>query len=196
MESQTGSNPTFCHDPVTRERQVLAMVGNGQSQVRAISQRQPHQIWVVHRVAVVTEGYHSRSGQLLHLGQLFSITAFGDAADRIHADYCILPGTTVYQVHHRSVVDRRLGVGHAANCGKATPSRRTGTSSNGLFVLETGLAQVAMDVDKSWAGHQTVGFDDLASLGNLVGTDPVPGTLSGRPGPGYRLLHPDHGPDQ
>ncbi len=42
--------------------------------------------------------------------------------------------------------------------GEATPSRRSGARLDRLGILAAGLAQVRVQIDKTWQGNQAVGI--------------------------------------
>jgi hypothetical protein len=55
------------------------------------------------------------------------------------------------------VIQRRLGVGHAADSGEASSGSSPASGGDGFLVLKTGLSQVAVEVNKSGADYQPLG---------------------------------------
>ena len=175
VQAQVGRHRTFSHDPVARQRLVLAVVADGQAQVQAVDQGQAHQIGVVHRVAVIAESHHTGAGQFFHLRQFVTLALLGDTADRQYADQRILAGFLLDEFDHRGVVDGRVGVGHGAEGGKPALGRGLGAGGDGLFILEARFPKMAVQVDEPRAGHKAGAVNDLAAVGDAVNPQPTGG---------------------
>ena len=142
----------------------LAVVDDGQAQISAVSEGQPHQGRIIYRVAVVAKTDTAGGGQFLQIGQLAPGPAFANAADDQHAHRgrrAALP----HIVHNGGVVNGGVGVGHGADSGKAAAGRRRRAGSNGFLVLKARLAQMGMDINKAGADHHSGGIDNP----NVVG---------------------------
>lgn len=69
-------------------------------------------------------------------------------------------GLAEYEFDFGVVVERRIGVGHAGNGGKAAGDGGGGTGGDGFLFLVTRLAKVNVHVDESGGDDEAGGVDD------------------------------------
>jgi hypothetical protein len=151
---------------------VLAMIADRDAQIAAVGKRHAHQRRIVHRVAIVAEGYHPGSSEFLHVSQFTPRSSPGNATDNFNVDWRRVP-LGGDEIHHRRIVNRRIGVGHGTYRREAAPGRGERSGGYGFFVLESRLSQVSMDVYETGTNYQARGiYYPSATVSNDI---PEPG---------------------
>ena len=167
-QAQASGNSSLGHDAVGAEVDVLAVVAYGAAQVGAVGQSHAHQVGVLDRVSVVAEGDGPRSGQLLKVGQFAPLSLTAHASNGQDADHSGLPGAPKDELDQGLGINRRIGVGHAANGGESTAGCGQRTGGDGLLVFVAGFTQVNMQIDETRAGNQPCGVHGDASVRNTL----------------------------
>ena len=149
-QAELGGDKALVHHAVADEVLILAVAHNEQAEVIGVLHRQPEQVRIGDRLAVV--GNRDDAG-FLHPADLRHLHAgepLGDRADRVNVHAAALRlGLLDDVARHRRVVVDRLGVGHAADRREAAVRRRARAGDDILFVFLTGVAQMAVHVDEA-----------------------------------------------
>ncbi len=152
------------HDAAGRERGVLAVVDDRQTEHAGVLEGAAHEVRVGYGRAVVAEGDGARLGKLREVRQFAAGAAPGYAGDREDADSALRLRGAEDELDHAGGVDGWLGVGHGADGGEAAARRCERAGRDRLFVLEAGLAEMRVDVDEPGANNETTGIDGLARI--------------------------------
>src|SRR6185503_18082612 len=87
LETQPGGHDAFMHDAPGRERRLLAVVGNGDTEGLGVLERRSYQMARHHRFPVVAHGHGARAYQLTEFRELLPLLAERDGADRIDSGF-------------------------------------------------------------------------------------------------------------
>ncbi len=93
--------------------------------------------------------------------------ALGDCTHGKHMGEARALGLAIDELDARIVVERRLGVGHAADGGEPAGDRRGGAGGDGFFFFLAGLAEVDMRIDQAGADDAARGVEQ-AGIGAEV----------------------------
>ncbi len=89
MPARVETGPSFMA-PARRQREILAVLHDGEIERARVLHRPAHQLGVHHRLAVVGDGHAAGLLELPHLGQLLAAEPLGDGADRVDAHHARL----------------------------------------------------------------------------------------------------------
>ncbi len=170
LHAETGGEGACVHR-AAGERGVFAMVDHRQAQFLCRPQRGPHEGVVADRRAVITEGDTARGGEGCEAGQRFPGAALADTANGQDPHRGGLPRAAQDKFDDLGPVHRRFGVGHGADGGEASPRRCPGARRDRFLVLESGLAQVRVEVDEPRCDHEAPGIDDRDAGSSYIAAD-------------------------
>ena len=82
-------------------------------------------------------------------------------------------GAPQHEVHHRRLVDRRIGIGLAHDGGDAAGRGRLARGREGLAIFRTGFADERTQVDQSRRDDLVAAVDDLGAFRHAGRADPT-----------------------
>ena len=152
---------------VRGERLNLAVGRDNTVELRDVLHAGAHHACALHAVAVIGEGAGALHDHVANLGELLALLASRKRTDGAHVAQARLARVVELVADLGAGVGNRVGVGHGGHVSEATVRCRASAGLDGLLVLEAGVAEVHVHVDK--AGHQVLAacIDDLAALGRL-----------------------------
>lgn len=164
-EAEARTDPAFVHDAVFRERAVLAVVNDGQREGAGVLERAAHEGGIPDGGAVITEGNAAGGSEVAELGELFAGAAPGNGADGQDADNGA-GGRLAQDVFDDGArVHGGFGVGHGADGGEAAAGGGAGAGGDVLLVLEAGVAEMGVEVDKAGGDDEAAGIDLARTAG-------------------------------
>ena len=158
---------TLVHRAAAAQLGNFAMAGHEKVEVPGVFQGAAEKVGVGHRVAVI--GDHDRP-LLLHVGdvgQLLAGTALGDTAGSPDRHGRLLAGQGADVADEPAAIDRRVGIGHGDDAGKAAPSGGPSPAPNRFLVLAPGFAQMHVHVEESGQEDFSGAVDGFGPGGGL-----------------------------
>jgi len=118
-------------------------------------------------VPVVGEGARALHDHVANLGQALALLATGEGTHGTHVHQAGAARRVDLVADLGAGVSDRVGVGHGRDVGEAAVGSGARTGGDGLLVLEAGVTEVDVHVDK--AGDEVLAgtVDDLDTLGGL-----------------------------
>ena len=157
-DAQSTRPGAFVHGPVARQRAVLAVLGQDDTQAPGVLEGPSHQPGRLDAGAVIGEEAHPEAGELGHRSQSLAEPPDGDGPGHRHLGGC-RERKLLHVADGLGGVEGRIGVGHGHHSGVPTEGRRPGSGLDGLGLLAARLAQMGVQVDQPGCHDATLGLE-------------------------------------
>ena len=171
LQAQPGGVASLVHVSAGSERRVFAVHENGQVEHSAVFEGPAQDGRIPDGPAGIGQRHGAGLGQFAGFCQAFAPASGGDRGDGMdpRRRACRpLP----YEFHGGRVVDDRLGVRHACYGRDAARGSRERAAFQSLPVLESGFAEMGVQIDQARQDEQAVRIDDRGAF-RLVVRRPV-----------------------
>ena len=138
------------------------------SNIFAVLKRLAHDRCIGDADAVIAERDRAAAMHRADLGQFLAGASLGDCADGEDIRQADTARLLRDEIDRAFVIERRLGVGHAADGGESPRHRRRRAGGDGFFFLITRLAEMDMDVDQPRRDKATGRIDDLIGFAKII----------------------------
>ncbi|MNK92350.1 hypothetical protein D3C87_1124700 [compost metagenome] len=160
-QAQEAGGRPFVSQATLGQVVILGVENHCQVESRCVVQCPAQGAGVAEALQAIAEGHATGIAQRDQLGQLFTVQAFAQGANREDFGVAGLTGAVEDQFGHRRGVQHRFGLWRAAQAGHAASRRRAGFADNRAFAAVARLAQGNVEVDQAGSGHQAFGVDGV-----------------------------------
>ena len=172
-QAQLCGDDALVHLGAVGQARILGVLRDDAVERLDVFERTTHDQRVPDAEAVVAEDADASagSGHRPELGETLALLPDSDGADRLHRGVAGGLAEGEFLLDHAGRVGHGLGVRHGEHRGESARGGRLGARQHGLGCLETGLAEVRVQVDQSGQGDEAGSIDDACTAAGGAGTD-------------------------
>ena len=166
--SLVATSPSFI-TPSWANVGIFQMMHDQRTEILGVGQHVAHHLGAGEARFAVGEGYRAGAAQKPDLAHLLAEQPLGHGGHGMDVDERRVAGAPQDEIDQRHVVDHRVGIRHADDCGDAAGRSGAARGGQGLAMLVAGLAGEHHHVDEAGDKHKAGAIDDLGIAGAARG---------------------------